>query len=90
MAHVILGYTPISTNFQAPKYVIKAKDPQLHQINIAVPSFLFGPPLKGTHLIELPSQRSAKEKATSSHLIPEEAAKVMELLDSEEDFQVFD
>ena len=43
-AHLILGYKPISTNFQAPKYVIKAKDPRLHQINIAVPGFLTSPP----------------------------------------------
>lgn len=28
--HVILNYKPISTYFQAPKYMIKAKDPQLH------------------------------------------------------------
>ena len=58
VAHIILGYKPISTSFQAPKYVIKAKDPQLHQINIAVLGFLIGPPPKGTHLVELPSQRN--------------------------------
>ena len=28
--HLILGYTPISSSFQAPKYVIKARDPRLH------------------------------------------------------------
>ena len=27
--HIILGYVPISSNFQAPKFVIKAKDPRL-------------------------------------------------------------
>ena len=30
-AHIILGYDPISFSFQAPKYVIKAKDLRLHQ-----------------------------------------------------------
>ena len=29
-AHIIFGYKPISTSFQAPKYIIKAKDPRLH------------------------------------------------------------
>ena len=89
-AHIILGYKAISTSFQAPKYVIKAKDPRLYQINIAVLGFLTGPPPEGTHLIELPSQCSAKEEATSSHLVFEEATKVVEVSDSEEDFEIFD
>ena len=37
---MILGYTPISKSFQAPKCIIKAKDPRLHRISIAVPGFL--------------------------------------------------
>ena len=40
VAHLILGYTPLSSNFRAPKCVIKAKDPRLHLINIAMPGFL--------------------------------------------------
>ena len=50
-AHIILGYKPISSGFQAPKCVIKAKDPRLHCISVAVPSFLLleGAPVpKGT------------------------------------------
>ena len=39
-AHLILGYKLISFGFQAPKCVIRAKDPRLHCINIVVPSFL--------------------------------------------------
>ena len=39
-AHLILGYTPISKSFQAPKCVIKTKDPRLHRISIATPGFL--------------------------------------------------
>ena len=38
--HLILGYKPISSDFQAPKCVIKAKDPRLHRISIVVPGFL--------------------------------------------------
>ena len=42
--HLILGYKPISTGFQAPMHVIKVKDPWLHQINIVVLGFLTRPP----------------------------------------------
>lgn len=94
-AHVILGYKPISTRFQTPKYIIKAKDPQLHQINIAVPGFLNGPPPEGTHPVELPAQRASKEEAAPSSLAPEEeATKVIKVVDvgedSYKDFGVFD
>lgn len=64
-AHVILGYKPISPSFQSPKNVIKAKDPRLKQINIAVPRFLTGLPLEGTHQAVLPVQPIAEEGATS-------------------------
>lgn len=47
-AHIILSYNPISSSFQAPKYVIKAKDHRLQQINIAVPGFLAGTPPEDT------------------------------------------
>ena len=40
VAHLILGYDPIFSSFQAPKYVIKVKDIRLHQINIVVSGFL--------------------------------------------------
>ena len=66
-AHVILKYTPISSSFQSPKYVIKAKDPRLKQINLAVPGFLASPPPEGTHQVELLVQDIAKEKTTSSN-----------------------
>lgn len=39
-AHVILGYTPISTCFQSPKNVIKTKDPRLAWIDIDIKGFL--------------------------------------------------
>ena len=38
--HLILGYTPISRAFQAPKCVIKAKDPRLHCISVAYKGFV--------------------------------------------------
>jgi len=39
-AHLVLRYTPLSSSFQAPKCVIKAKDLHLQQIDVAVPGFL--------------------------------------------------
>ena len=39
-AHLILGYTPISHTFQAPRCVIRAKDPQLHRNSVAYEGFM--------------------------------------------------
>ena len=39
-AHLILGYNPLLSSFQASKCVIKAKDPRLHLINIVAHGFL--------------------------------------------------
>ena len=89
--HVILGYKPISSSFQSPKYVIKTKDPRLKQINVAVLVFLVSPPPKGTHQVELPTQCITEEEVISLHLtLKEKTVKVIKVLDSEEDFEVFD
>ena len=40
VAHLILGYTPLSLAFQAPKYVIKARDPRFHCISVAYQGFV--------------------------------------------------
>ena len=39
-AHLNLDYTPLSSIFQAPKYVIRARDPQLHRISVAYTGFI--------------------------------------------------
>ena len=39
-AHLILGYTPLSFAFQAPKCVIRARDPRLHRISVAYEGFI--------------------------------------------------
>ena len=42
-AHLILGYTPILSSFQAPKCVIRARDPRLYLVNMdLMPSLLIG------------------------------------------------
>ena len=56
-----------------------------------MPGFLASPPPKGTQQVELPIQCVTKEEATSSHLSPEEkTTKIIEVVDFEEDFKVFD
>jgi len=89
---IILDYNPISSNFQAPKYVIKARDPRLHQINVAVPGFLVtSPVLEGVLQVELPSRSATEVEATSSQLIikEEEEEEIVEVSYFEDDFEVF-
>ena len=104
-AHLILGYTPFSFAFQAPKCVIKARDPRFHRISVAYKGFIV---LEG---ISLPKDTSRTEPffvaaistgASSSQPFlreeeveekeedEEEEEEVVELSDSSEDFRVFD
>ena len=55
-AQVILGYKPISTYFQSPKHMIKAKGLHLTRIDVTVPEFLTRPHSLGTHGVELTAQ----------------------------------
>ena len=74
-AHLILGYTPISLAFQAPKYVIKANDPRLHCISVAYEGFVVpeGIPIpEGTPLTQLLFVATPSVEASSSQLILEE------------------
>ena len=103
-AHLILSYTPISKSFQAPKCIIKAKDPCLHRTSVAAPGFLISclilegtlvtnPIPEGIPKIALPPQYTAEE-AISSHptITKEEEEKeeeVVEVSDSEDEFDVF-
>lgn len=69
-AHIILGYILISISFQSPKHVIKAKDPRLAKIVVAIPGFLTGPPLKGTQDIELNAQQVVEIIQAKKEVIP--------------------
>ena len=40
VAHLILGYNPISRAFQVPSCMIRAKDPRLHRISVAYEGFV--------------------------------------------------
>ena len=75
-AHLILDYTPISSSFQALKCQIKAKDPYLHLINVAVPGFLnlcLGP--QGVLTVEPILQCKTEDKVTPSQLATERKRK---------------
>ena len=39
-AHLILGYTPLSFAFQAPRCVIRARDPPLYRISVTYEGFI--------------------------------------------------
>ena len=73
--HLILGYTPISTAFQASKCVIKANDPRPHHISVAYEGFIIseGIPIpEGTPLTQPFFVATLSARAPSSHLILEE------------------
>ena len=66
-AHLILGCTPFSSSFQALKCVIKAKNPRLHLINVAILGFLnLGSGPQGVLKVEPILQFEVEDKATPS------------------------
>ena len=88
--HLILGYDPLSSSFQEPKCVIKARDPCLHQINVAVLGFLVpGPVPTGIQQVKLPFQSAAKEEATPSQPTIKGEEQVVEFSNSKDEFEVF-
>ena len=75
VTHLILGYTPISRAFQAPKYVIKANDPRLHRISVAYKGFVVpkGIPIpEGTPLTQPLFVATPSIGASSSQLVLQE------------------
>ena len=98
-AHLILGYTLISKSFQVPKCVIKARDPRLQRISVTAPGFLLsGLILKGVVAIVLIPKGIPKvawplsqvtRAATSSCIASTEEEEVVDVLDSEDEFEVF-
>ena len=87
--HLILGYTPISHAFQAPKYVIKVRDPCLHRINVVVEGFLL---LKGASILEgipLVGSSSSRPVVEEVDKKAEKEEEVVELGSFEDEFEVF-
>ena len=94
VAHLIPNYNPLSSSFQALKCVIKEKDPRLHLINVVVPSFLnpgLGPQgvLKAEPLLQYKAEGEAAPSQLATKEEEEEKEEVVEVLDSEDNFEVF-
>ena len=98
--HLILAYAPISSIFQAPKCVIRARDPRLHRISVTVLGFLLpGPKVEGAEITTLIpegipkarvlSQQRTVEATTLSRLADIEEGEMLEVADSEDEFKVF-
>ena len=98
-AYLILDYILISKSFLAPKCVIKAKDPQVHWINVMTPGFLLPGPIpegmlttdpifEGIPKVALPLQQITGV-SISSRPTNTEQEDVVEVLDSKDDFEVF-
>ena len=103
--HLILGYTPISRAFQAPRCVIRARDPRLHRINVTYEGFIVpqGIPLpRYSPLIESLPVATLAAGATSSPPPPPKILQVeeeeeaeqeeegfMDLIESTDNYEVF-
>ena len=105
IANLILGYTPLSFAFQAPKCVIRARDPRLHHFGVAFKGFIVleGIPLpQDTSRIEplfvavvsagaSSSQPTLREEEVEEkEEEEEEEEEFVELSDSSDGFGIFD
>ena len=78
-----------------PKCVIKARDPRLHQINVAMTSFLISGPIpEGVFTTDPIPEGIPRIEASSSGPIvkkneEEEEGEIVEVSDSEDNFEVF-
>ena len=98
-AHLILGYTPSSRVFQAPRCVIRAKDPRLHHISVAYEGFVVpkGIPLPKNIVFPqlLPVATLSAGAPSPSPILQEgeeeqEERGFVDLIMSVDDFEVFD
>ena len=90
VAHKILRYDPIQKSFSAPKYVIRAKDPQLHRITVVEHGFLL---LEGSSTqrgATLAGSFSSHQAAEAEGVRAESEEQVAELGQSEDEFGVLD
>ena len=103
-AHLILRYTPISRAFQAPRCVIRARDPRLHKINVAYEGFIVSqgiPHPRYSPLTESLPVTTLAARATSSPPPPpilqveeeeeaeQEEEDFVDLTESTDDYEVF-
>ena len=104
-AHLILGYTPLSFGFQAPKCVIRARDPRLRRISVAYEGFIVPegiPPPKYTPRTEplfvasvsagpsSPSPSLKKKGTNRRRKKGKDKETVVTVSESADDFELFD
>nr|POE98567.1 hypothetical protein CFP56_59491 [Quercus suber] len=99
--HVILGFKPISKQFQVSKHVIKARNLRIALVDIVVEGFIQKPPHAGTQPVDLPTFKDPQLIAEEILSLNEEAdiqseeneedifGESTESLVHDEDFEVF-
>ena len=88
--HKILGYDPIQKSFSTSKYVIRAKDPQLHGITVAKHIFLLPEGFSTRGSATLAGSSSSYQVAEAEEVRAESEEQVAELGQSEDKFGAFD
>ena len=91
-AHLILSYNLLSSSFQVPKCIIKARDKRLYFRNVTILGFLNpGPALEGVQKVTLSFQYLAEEPTSSKPTIKEEEEEEEEIVEVSnfKDFEVF-
>ena len=89
VAHLILGYTPISRAFQASKCVIKAHNPHFHRICVAVEDFLLPEGASIPEGIPLVSPSSSRPMVEERDKKAKKKEEVVKLGSSKDEFEVF-
>ena len=89
-AHKILGYDPIQKSFSAPKYVIKAKDPRFYRITVTEHGFLLSEGSSTQGGASLAGFSSSQQAAETEEVRAKGEEQVIELGQSEDEFDVFD
>ena len=86
VAHLILGYTPISHAFQSPWCVIRARDPQLHRISVAYEGFVVpqGIPLPRYPPLTQPLPVATLAAGATSSLPPPPPPPILQVEEEEE------
>ena len=88
--HKILGYDPIQKSFSAPKYVIRAKDPQLHRIIVTEHGFLLPEGSSAQGGATLAGFSSSHQAVEAEEVRAKSKEQVAELGQSEDKFGAFD
>ena len=90
VAHKILRYDPIQKSFSAPRYMIRAKDPQLHRITVAEHGFLLSKGSSAKGGATLVGSSSSRQAVEAEEARAEGERQVVELDPPKDEFGIFD